>query len=118
MGQMVFGLVLLGVAFFLRLGASAVREGGRPVGNVLRLASLAALVVGILVVVGSTAVVINAGEVGVQHAFGTVNGTPLLAGIRMVPPWSSIERYSTREEQYPFLGDQVEEIHALSSRWK
>ena len=79
------------------------------------MASLGALVVGVLLLVGSTAVVINAGEVGVQHAFGTVNGTPLLAGIRMVPPWSSIERYSTREEQYPFMGDQVEEIHALSS---
>ena len=116
MGQLLFGLVLLGVAFFVRLGASAVRsEGARPVGGILRLVSLAALVVGALVIVGSTAVVINAGEVGVQHAFGSVNQTPLLAGIRMVPPWSSIERYSTREEQYPFSGDQVEEIAALSS---
>jgi prohibitin 2 len=116
MGQLLFGLVLLGVAFFVRVGASAVRsEGARPVGGILRLVSLAALVVGVLVIVGSTAVVINAGEVGVQHAFGSVNQSPLLAGIRMVPPWSSIERYSTREEQYPFTGDQVEEIHALSS---
>ncbi len=98
MGQLLFGLVLLGVAFFVRIGASAVRsEGARPVGGILRLVSLAALVVGVLVVVGST------------------NQSPLLAGIRMVPPWSSIERYSTREEQYPFSGDQVEEIHALSS---
>jgi len=91
MGQLLFGLVLLGVAFFVRIGASAVRsEGARPVGGILRLVSLAALVVGVLVVVGSTAVVINAGEVGVQHAFGSVNQSPLLAGIRMVPPWSSI----------------------------
>jgi len=116
MGQLLFGLVLLGVAFFVRIGASAVRsEGARPVGGILRLVSLAALVVGVLVIVGSTAVVINAGEVGVQHAFGSVSQTPLLPGIRMVPPWSSIERYSTREEQYPFTGDQVEEIAALSS---
>ncbi len=116
MGQMFFGLVLLAVAFFLRLGASAVRaEGARPVGGVLRLASLAALVIGVLLIIGSTAVVINAGEVGVQHAFGSVNPSPLLPGIRMVPPWSSIEHYSTREEQYPFTGDQVEEIAALSS---
>ena len=71
MGSLVFGFVLLAVAFFLRIGASAVRsEGSRPVGGALRLASLAALIVGVLVVVGSTAVVINAGEVGVQHAFG------------------------------------------------
>ncbi|HEV8266195.1 MAG TPA: SPFH domain-containing protein [Gemmatimonadales bacterium] len=116
MGQLVFGLVLLGVAFFLRLAAAAVRtEGARPVGGALRIASLASLVVGILVVLGSALVVINAGEVGVQHAFGRVTPTPLLSGIRMVAPWSSIERYSTREEQYPFSGDQIEEIAALSS---
>ncbi len=116
MGELVFGLVLLGVAFFLRLAASTVRtEGTRPVGGVLRLLSLVALVVGALVVLGSTAVVINAGEVGVQHAFGRVSAKALLPGIRMVPPWSSVERYSTREEQYPFTGDQVEEIAALSS---
>ena len=116
MGQLLFGLVLLGVAFFLRLGAAAVRsDGARPVGSLLRTASLGALIVGVLLVLGSTAVVINAGEVGVQHAFGSVSPSPLLPGIRMVPPWSSIERYSTREEQYPFSGDQVEEIAALSS---
>jgi regulator of protease activity HflC (stomatin/prohibitin superfamily) len=116
MGQLLFGLVLLAVAFFLRLGAAAVRtEGARPVGGLLRMGSLGALVVGVLLVLGSTAVVINAGEVGVQHAFGSVSPSPLLPGIRMVPPWSSVERYSTREEQYPFTGDQVEEIAALSS---
>ena len=117
MGQMLFGLVLLAVAFFLRLGASTIRTEGsaRPVSGLLRLGSLGALVVGVLLVLGSTAVVINAGEVGVQHAFGSVSPNPLLPGIRMVPPWSSIERYSTREEQYPFSGDQVEEIAALSS---
>ncbi len=116
MGQLLFGLVLLGVAFVLRLGAAAVPAGGtRPVGGLLRLLSVGALVVGALVVLASTGVVINAGEVGVQHAFGSVSPNPLLPGIRMVPPWSSIERYSTREEQYPFTGDQVEEIAALSS---
>lgn len=116
MGQMLFGLVLLAVAFFLRLGASAVRaEGARPVGGALRLLSLGALVVGALLVLGSTMVVINAGEVGVRHAFGSVDQAPLMAGIRVVTPWSSVERFSTREEQYPFSGDQVEEIAALSS---
>jgi regulator of protease activity HflC (stomatin/prohibitin superfamily) len=32
-----------------------------------------------------------------------------------VAPWSSIERYSAREEQYPAEGEQVETIAALSS---
>ena len=118
MGRLVFGLVLIVVAFFLRLGAATVRtEGGsgRPVGGALRLGSLVSLIVGVLAVLSSTLVVVNAGEVGVRHAFGFVDSTPLLPGIRMVTPWSSVERYTTREEQYPFSGEQVEEIAALSS---
>ncbi len=42
MGQLVFGLVLLAVAFFLRLGAATVRtEGsaGRTIGSTLRIIS-------------------------------------------------------------------------------
>jgi len=113
MGQMVFGLVLLAFAFFLRLGASAIRaESARPG---LRLLSLGAMVVGVLLVLGSMLVVVNPGEVGVRHAFGSVDQQPLLAGIRVVTPWSSVERFSTREEQYPFSGDQAEVIAALSS---
>jgi regulator of protease activity HflC (stomatin/prohibitin superfamily) len=69
----------------------------------------------LLIVVASLMVVIAAGEVGVRHAFGTVDPVPLLAGIRFVPPWSSIERFSTREEQWPTRGEQIESIEALSS---
>ena len=118
MARLVFGLVLLMVAFFLRLGAATVRtegSGGRPIGGALRVLSLVSLVIGVLAVMGSTLVVVNAGEVGVRHAFGFVDPQPLLPGIRMVTPWSSVERFTTREEQYPFTGDQVEEIAALSS---
>jgi len=118
MGKLVLGLVLLAVAFFLRLGAATVRgesTAGRPISGTLRILSYVALVIGVITMLGSTTVVINAGEVGVRHAFGTVDARPLLPGIRVVSPWSSIERYTTREEQYPFTGDQVEEIAALSS---
>src|SRR3989441_8579652 len=118
MGELVIGLVLLAVAFFLRLGAATVRgesAAGRPISGTLRILSYVALAIGVITVLGSTAVVINAGEVGVRHAFGTVDPKPLLPGIRVVTPWSSVERFTTREEQYPFTGDQVEEIAALSS---
>src|SRR6266704_1419775 len=107
MGRLVFGLVLLAVAFFLRLGAATVRgdsAASRPISGTLRLLSYVALVIGVITMLGSTTVVINAGEVGVRHAFGTVDTKPLLPGIRVVSPWSSVERY-TREEQYPFTGD-------------
>jgi len=118
MGKLVFGFVLLAVAFFLRLGAATVGtqgSSGRPVGGLLRGLSYAALVLGVVIALGSALVVVNPGEVGVRHAFGFVDPKPLLPGIRMVTPWSSVERFTTREEQYPFTGDQVEEIAALSS---
>jgi regulator of protease activity HflC (stomatin/prohibitin superfamily) len=118
MGALVFGLVLLAVAFFLRLGAATVRtesSAGRPISSTLRLFSLVALIVGVLAVLKSGLVVVNAGEVGVRHAFGFVDPHPLLPGIRIVTPWSGVERFTTREEQYPFSGEQVEEIAALSS---
>ncbi|HXH63104.1 MAG TPA: SPFH domain-containing protein [Gemmatimonadales bacterium] len=116
MGTMVIGLLLLLAAFFVRLGASFVKtEGTRPIGGLLKLISIGLGVVGVLVFLGSTSVVINPGEVGVQHAFGTVSPTPLMAGIRFVAPWASVERFSTREEQWPAMGAQVEEMEALSS---
>jgi regulator of protease activity HflC (stomatin/prohibitin superfamily) len=118
MGKLVFGFVLLAVAFALRLAAATISGGsgaGRPIGGTLRILSYVAVVLGVITILGSTTVVINAGEVGVRHAFGTVDPKPLLAGIRLVSPWSSVERFSTREEQWPQAGAQVEEIEALSS---
>jgi regulator of protease activity HflC (stomatin/prohibitin superfamily) len=70
---------------------------------------------GVFATIGSTMVVIDPGEVGVRHAFGYVDPAPLLSGIRFVAPWSSIERFSTREEQWPTRGEQIEAIEALSS---
>ena len=116
MGELIFGIILLIAAFFVRLAASFIKtDSGRPVGGLVKIASLGLAVVGVLVVLGATAVVINPGEVGVQHAFGSVAPQPLLAGIHLVPPWASVERYSSREEQWPEAGTQVEEIEALSS---
>src|SRR5258706_6470187 len=69
---------------------------------------------GVVMVLMSMFVVVDAGRVGVRHAFGFVDPKPLMPGVRFVTPWSSVERYTTREEQYPFTGDQVEEIAALS----
>src|SRR5881397_2586663 len=98
MGKLVSAAVLGAIAFSVLLAAA------------LGLGALA-----LALAVGSAMVVIDPGEVGVRHAFGYVDPTPLLPGIRVVPPWSSIERYSTREEQWPPRSDQIEQIAALSS---
>src|SRR5438094_947963 len=98
MGKLVAGAVLVAVAFSMLLAAAAVRsQRPGPVVNLLRFVGYAAAAIGVAIGVGSLIVVIDPGEVGVRHAFGYVDPAPLLAGIRFVPPWSSIERYSIRE---------------------
>ncbi|HEX4573704.1 MAG TPA: SPFH domain-containing protein [Gemmatimonadales bacterium] len=116
MGKLVAGAILLVLAFSLLLAAATARaQRPGPVANLLRFAGYGVALLGVFVTIGSTMVVIDPGEVGVRRAFGFVDPTPLLAGIRFVAPWSSIERYSTREEQWPTRGEQIEAIEALSS---
>ena len=116
MGKLVGGGVLLVIAFSLLLAAATVRaQRPGPISNLLRFAGYGVAVLAVLLATGSALVVIDPGEVGVRHAFGYVDPGPLLAGIRLVAPWSTIERYSTREEQWPPRGEQTEAIEALSS---
>jgi len=116
MGKLVLGLILLFVAFLLRGAGAAVGAGGArgPVGGAFRTGALGATVLGLLLLVASAIVVVGPGTVGVQHYFGYVNPRPMLSGINFVWPWSSVERFSTREEQFPEV-DRPEEIDALSS---
>jgi regulator of protease activity HflC (stomatin/prohibitin superfamily) len=111
MGKLVFGGFLLMVAFFMMIA----RTPGTKSAGLLRAFSLGFSLLGAMFLLGSLVVVIEPGAVGVKHAFGSVAPSPLLPGVHMVTPWSSVERYSTREEQYPQAGDQVEAIAALSS---
>ncbi|MGH9258465.1 MAG: SPFH domain-containing protein [Acidimicrobiales bacterium] len=116
MGKLVLGLILLFVAFLLRGAGVAVGTGGTrgPVGGALRTLALGATALALVLFLASVVVVIGPGTVGVQHYFGTVNPRALESGIRFVWPWSSVERFSTREEPFPER-DQPEEIDALSS---
>lgn len=111
MGKLVFGGFLLLVAFFMMIA----RTPGTRSAGLLRAFSLGFAAFGAMFLLGSLVVIVEPGEVGVKHAFGSVSPEPLLPGVHMVAPWSSVERYSTREEQYPQAGDQVEAIAALSS---
>src|SRR5256712_68703 len=116
MGKLVSAAVLGAIAFSVLLASALLRsQRPGPIVSLLRFAGLGLGALALALAVGSTMVVIDPGEVGVRHAFGYVDPTPLLPGIRVVPPWSSIERYSTREEQWPTRSDQIEQIAALSS---
>jgi regulator of protease activity HflC (stomatin/prohibitin superfamily) len=113
MTRLIVGFILLFIGLLAKRTGKA--YAGRGAGSLVALASTLLLVIGGLALLGSTVVVIDAGEVGVQHAFGRVSPTSLLSGIRFIPPWAEVERYSTREEQFPSVGEQVEQIAALSS---
>ena len=117
MGELVLGLVFLVVSFLVTTASAATKsQGPRPVAGILRSVAIGFLVLGGILVVSSALVVIQPGQVGVRHAFGYVDPKPLLPGVRFVTPWSSVERFSTREEQFPEVGgDERETMNALSS---
>jgi regulator of protease activity HflC (stomatin/prohibitin superfamily) len=109
MGSLMFGGVVL-VASLIVLATGAARGA-----KLVRLAGMALFAVGVLILLTSTFVVIEAGRVGVRHALGDVDPVPLLPGVRFVTPWSSVEEFSTREEQWPGGADAAEAMSALSS---
>ena len=107
MGSLVLGGVVLVAAFVVFTAAAGVQGAGsapRPAAKLMRLAAWLLLVVGGFLLVTSSVIVIDAGQVGVRHAFGEVDPRPLLPGVRFVTPWSDDERFSTREEQFPPTG--------------
>lgn len=114
MGQLVFGFVLLLVGVAMRVGAGVVRGDAAPsVARSMRWLSFGTILGGIVLMLLSTVVIIGPGSVGVRHAFGTIDQTALPSGIRFVTPWSNVERFSIREEQFP-TADRAEDIDALS----
>jgi regulator of protease activity HflC (stomatin/prohibitin superfamily) len=113
MGSLILGLVLLFVGLIVRSATKS--TASKAAGSLISLASIVLVVIGVITLFGSSVVIIDPGFVGVQHAFGKVKDRPLLAGIHVVPPWAEVERYSTREEQWPASGDQSESMAALSS---
>jgi regulator of protease activity HflC (stomatin/prohibitin superfamily) len=116
LGSLMLGGAVLVAAFLLFTAAAGRRASGGTAGAMLlRTGAWLLTVIGAFIVVSSSVVVINAGQVGVRHAFGEVDPQPLLPGVRFITPWSSVERFSSREEQFPERSAQAEQISALSS---
>jgi regulator of protease activity HflC (stomatin/prohibitin superfamily) len=116
MSHLVLGFFVLAIGVLVLVGAAGIRaKGPSPGGTIGRALGLGMLGLGGLLLLTSTVVVIQPGTVGVRHAFGKVDPVPLLPGIQIVSPWSEVEKYSTREEQYPRAGDEAERMDALSA---
>ncbi len=113
MNKLMIGAAFLAAAFLLIAVSRTMRlEGSRTLP--LRPLAAALGVIGGLLTLASTIVIVQPGEVGVRHAFGKVDPDPLMPGIRFVTPWSIVESFSSREEQFPEQGDEAEAIAALS----
>jgi len=95
MGSLIFGAVLLVIGLVVRAtGKSGGSKNGKAAGFAIRMVAMLLMLSGVLSLAGSSVKVIDAGTVGVQHAFGQVSPTPLLPGVRFVPPWSEVERFT------------------------
>jgi regulator of protease activity HflC (stomatin/prohibitin superfamily) len=115
-GTLVFGIILLVIGLVVRAaGKNLGSTGSKVAGTIVTVVSIGLVLLGAFTLLSSSVKVIDAGTVGVQHAFGRVAPNPLLPGVRFVPPWSEVERYSTREEQFPPAQADAEIMAALSS---
>ena len=72
------------------------------------------MAVGVVLALMNAVVLVDVGEVGVQHFVGNVRPTPLDQGVHFVNPLASVERMSIREQAFPPEGG-VEQIEAQTS---
>ena len=99
MGSLMLGGAILVAAFLLFTGAAGRRASGGTAGATLfRTGAWLLTALGSVILLSSSIIVIDAGQVGVRHAFGEVDREPLLPGVRFVTPgpWCSTPSTTSR----------------------
>ena len=79
-----------------------------------KLISYGVMTAGFVLLLFNSVVLINVGEVGVEHFLGTVRARPHDQGIHLVNPLASIEKMSVRDQSFP-PGAGIERIEAQTS---
>ncbi len=79
-----------------------------------KLVSYGVMTAGFLLLLFNSVVLINVGEVGVEHFLGTVRQRVHQQGIHLVNPLASIEKMSVRDQSFP-PGAGIERIEAQTS---
>ena len=79
-----------------------------------RLISYGVMTAGVALLAMNSVILIDVGEVGVEHFLGSVNQRPHAQGVHVVNPLASIEKMSVREQSFP-QGGTVERIEAQTS---
>jgi regulator of protease activity HflC (stomatin/prohibitin superfamily) len=110
MGLAIFAIMIIAIGGALRLAAPGM--GARA--GMARLLSYVVMVFGVGLAFMNAIVLINVGEVGVQHFLGTVKPVPLEQGVHVINPLASIEKMSIREQAFPADGG-IEQIDAQTS---
>jgi len=79
-----------------------------------RLISYGVMTAGVALLAMNSVILIDVGEVGVEHFLGRVNQRPHAQGVHVVNPLANIEKMSVREQSFP-QGGTVERIEAQTS---
>jgi regulator of protease activity HflC (stomatin/prohibitin superfamily) len=82
--------------------------------GVTRLAGLGIIGIGLAIIVASAIVVVDVGQVGVQHFLGRVSAATLTQGVHVINPFASVEKMSIREQGFPSDGT-IEHMEAQTS---
>jgi len=110
MGLAVLAIMVIAVGAALRFVAPGMgANAGRG-----RLLSYIVMLFGVGLAFMNAVVLVNVGEVGVQHFLGQVKATPLDQGVHVINPFASIEKMSIREQAFPSDGG-IESIEAQTS---
>jgi len=124
MGKLIFAAVLIvGGLFVGRLlvsTAAQVREATRsrlPLVAIGRAVQVAGVLLGLLIVVLSSFVVVDAGHIGVVTVFGNVEKEPLYNGLHFVLPYKDVVQMDTRvqkhEARYDAASVDIQAVHAV-----
>ena len=124
MGKLIFAAVLivggLVVGRLLVSTAAQVREATRsrlPLVAIGRAVQVAGVLLGLLIVVLSSFVVVDAGHIGVVTVFGNVEKEPLYNGLHFVLPYKDVVQMDTRvqkhEARYDAASVDIQAVHAV-----
>jgi prohibitin 2 len=124
MGKLIFAALLIAggliVGRLLVSTAAQVRDATRsrlPLVAIGRAAQVAGVLLGLLVVVLSSFVVVDAGHIGVVTVFGNVEKEPLYNGLHVVLPYKDVVQMDTRvqkhEARYDAASVDIQAVHAV-----
>jgi len=124
MGKLIFAAVLivggLLVGRLLVSTAAQVRDATRsrlPLVAIGRAVQVAGVLLGLLIVVLSSFVVVDAGHIGVVTVFGNVEKEPLYNGLHVVLPYKDVVQMDTRvqkhEARYDAASVDIQAVHAV-----